>query len=297
MRNRSDFVEQQDLGAARVVARIKPFIKWTGGKSKLISQLAPMLPAGYERLRWVQPFMGSASLYFAWHPIPAVLADLNPDLVHTFCAVRDDVGTVLRSLREMAADHRDAPESYYLATRVAYNARLGTRAQRAAMFIYLNKTGFNGLYRVNNSGAFNVPFGKHDKFAPDETTLRSASARLAGVEIRHESFEVTLADVRRGDFVYLDPPYAPVSETARFTGYTTAGFTVEHQTRLRDMCRELGARGVNFMLNNSDTPLVHELYAGFQIETVSRSGTMNSDGAKRGRVAEVVVRNYVGEPS
>ena len=268
-----------------------PFLKWVGGKGKLARQLSLLYPPGVELMRHVEPFMGGGALFFARSPKRALLCDINRDLVLTYCAVRDEVELVLRHLRQLAKTHGE--ETYYQA-RERYNARAhASTAERAALFIYLNKTCFNGLYRVNKSGHYNVPMGRYAKPAiADEVTLQAASARLARADIRCTPFESLVAEARPGDFVYMDPPYEPVSRTANFTAYAQDGFTQADQTRLRDIYRELDRRGSKLMLSNSDAPFIRELYRGYQIDEVFAARAVSCDPLKRGQVTEIVVRNY-----
>jgi DNA adenine methylase len=220
-----------------------------------------------------------------------LLTDINPALVGTYVAIRDDVSGVIDALRDLAARH--SKERYY-AVRDRYNRgpRI-TTAKRAAMFIYLNKTCFNGLHRVNRKGEFNVPVGSYKKpRILNEDGLKAASALLQGAQLRCAPFEALLEDAKPGDFIYFDPPYEPVSETASFTSYASDGFGREDQTRLRDVYKALDRRGCKLMLSNSDVPFIRELYADFRIDTVAAPRAINCNASKRGRVSEVVVRNY-----
>jgi DNA adenine methylase len=275
-------------GPARAPA---PFVKWVGGKGKLLPQLLPMLPPGADRMRHVEPFAGGAAMFFARRPERALLCDINAALVDTYLAVRDEVEVVIAELALLARAHGEG--SYYRA-RERYNAREGlSRAQRAALFVYLNKTCFNGLHRVNRHGKFNVPEGRYtNPRILDEEGLRAASAALARAEILHCSFEELLAIAKPGDFVYLDPPYEPVSRTASFTRYADDGFSQDDQRRLRDVFAALDRRGCKLMLSNSDVPFVRELYARWRIDVVFAARAVSCDAQKRGPVPEVVVRNY-----
>jgi DNA adenine methylase len=277
-----------------------PFLKWVGGKGKLLSQLVPLLPPGVERMRHVEPFSGGAAMFFARRPERAVLADFNRSLVDTYLAVRDEVDAVIGELETLQLSH--AAGSYY-GVRERYNSGRsqghaphapGVRAQRAAMFIYLNKTCFNGLHRVNRRGEFNVPEGRYkNPRILDEHGLRAASRALRSADVRHAGFEEMVEYVRPGDFVYLDPPYEPVSETASFTAYAAGdGFSRADQTRLRDVFAELDRRGARLMLSNSDVPFIRELYARWRIDVVAAPRAINCDARGRGLVSEVVVRNY-----
>lgn len=272
-----------------------PFIKWVGGKGKLLAQLLPLLPAGAELMRHVEPFTGGGAMFFARRPERALLCDVNPALVDTYLAVRDEVDEVIAALAPLASAHAAASGAYY-AVRERYNARRqhgASRAERAAMFVYLNKTCFNGLHRVNRKGEFNVPEGRYK--SPrilDEGGLRAASAALAGAEIVKAGFESLLASAKPGDFVYLDPPYEPVSRTSNFTSYAEDGFSQDDQRRLRDVYAELDRRGCKLMLSNSDVPFVRELYARWRIDLVAAPRAVSCDARGRGLVSEVVVRNY-----
>ncbi|MDH3202284.1 MAG: DNA adenine methylase [Myxococcales bacterium] len=277
-------IEQQPREAA-------PFVKWAGGKGRLLSQLRPLLPAGIARMRHVEPFVGGGALFFARLPERALLTDINPALVATYAAIRDDVQSVIEGLRALATRH--SKESYYQ-VRERYNQgrRLST-SKRAAMFIYLNKTCFNGLHRVNRKGEFNVPVGSYkDPRILNENGLYAASHALRGAKLECSGFESLLEKAKPGDFVYFDPPYEPVSDTASFTAYARGGFSREDQTRLRDVYRALDRRGCKLMLSNSDVPVIRKLYLDFRIDTVAAPRAINCNAKKRGNVIELVVRNY-----
>ncbi len=276
---------------AEVQAPASPFLKWVGGKAKLERSLAPLYPPGVELMRHVEPFMGGGALFFARAPKRALLCDINVDLVDTYKAVRDEVEVVLRHLKKLAKTHGE--DGYYLA-RERYNTRdHATSAERAALFIYLNKTCFNGLYRVNKSGHFNVPMGRYAKPAiADADTLRAASGRLQGVDVRCTPFQGLVEFAKPGDFIYMDPPYEPVSRTANFTAYARDGFSQDDQRKLRDVFRELDRRGSKLMLSNSNAAFIRELYSGYQIDEVMAARAVSCDPEKRGPVVEVVVRNY-----
>jgi DNA adenine methylase len=274
-----------------VEAEPSPILKWVGGKSRILAQLLPLLPQGVELMRHVEPFVGGGALFFARRPERALLADSNPRLCATYEAVRDEVENVITQLRVLSQAH--APEHYY-AVRHKYNhaTRLSS-SERAAMFIYLNKTCFNGLHRVNRRGEFNVPAGRYQNpRILDEVLLRTVSRELARAELRCESFEALLARAKPGDFIYFDPPYEPVSRTANFTAYGQDGFDREDQTRLRDVYSALDRRRCKLMLSNSDVPFIRDLYAKFRIDTVAAPRAINCDSTRRGLVSEVVVRNY-----
>jgi DNA adenine methylase len=212
-------------------------------------------------------------------------------LVATYTAIRDDVEGVIDTLGLLARQH--SKDRYY-EVRERYNHRKrGPASKRAAMFIYLNKTCFNGLHRVNRKGEFNVPAGSYkNPRILNEDGLRNASAALKGAELRCTSFDALLESAKPGDFVYFDPPYEPVSQTASFTSYARDGFKQEDQTRLRDVFAALDRRGCKLMLSNSHVPFICNLYRGFSLETVAAPRAINCNGKGRGKVTEIVVRNY-----
>ena len=268
-----------------------PFLKWVGGKGKLRHALAAALPSGVELMRHVEPFVGGGALFFSRAPERALLCDINADLIDTYQAVRNEVGLVLVHLTKLAQKH--GPEHYYK-VRERYNRRRErSQAERAAHFIYLNKTCFNGLYRVNRRGEFNVPMGRYAKpNIADAKTLYEASAGLAQADLRCAPFEALVAEARPGDFIYFDPPYEPVSRTANFTSYAQSGFSADDQARLRDVFRALDRRGAKLMLSNSDVPLIRDLYRGFRMDVVMAPRAVSCDASARGAVPELVIRNY-----
>jgi DNA adenine methylase len=272
-------------------AEASPFLKWVGGKGKLRHALGALLPRGVELMRHVEPFVGGGALFFARAPERALLCDINRDLIDTYRVVRDEPDALLSQLTRLSRGHGEAG---YYAVRERFNARSHrSPVERAAQFIYLNKTCFNGLYRVNRKGEFNVPMGRYtNPNIADAATLRAASAALEWAELRCAPFETLLSEVRPGDFVYFDPPYEPLSRTANFTTYAQDGFSQADQTRLRDVYRELDRRGAKLMLSNSDVPFIRDLYRGFHLDVVMAPRAVSCDAKTRGPVAEVVVRNY-----
>ncbi|RZM77802.1 DNA adenine methylase [Leptolyngbya iicbica] len=266
----------------------RPFVKWAGGKGQLLPELVARVPQQFNR--YFEPFLGGAALFFHLQPQQAVLSDSNPDLINLYRVIRDQVEELIEDLGRHVYDR----EYYYRLRQVDRTPEYGqwTVVQRASRFIYLNKTCYNGLYRVNSRGEFNVPFGRYkNPTILDEENLRACHAALQGVTVKCRDFRETCRQLGEGDFVYFDPPYMPVSTTASFTGYTREGFGERMQEKLASLCRELDRRGVRFMASNSDTPLMRELYQGFNVEVVYAARPINSQGRKRGRVPEVVVRN------
>jgi DNA adenine methylase len=268
-----------------------PFVKWVGGKGRLLSQLRPLLPLGVEHMRHVEPFVGGGALFFSRRPGRALLTDINPTLVATYAAIRDEVDGVIAALRGLAGRH--SKESYYQ-VRERYNqGRRVSASKRAAMFIYLNKTCFNGLHRVNRKGEFNVPVGAYkNPRILNEEGLHAASEVLQLTRLECAPFDALLENAKPGDFVYFDPPYEPVSQTASFTSYARDGFSRDDQTRLRDVYKALDRRGCKLMLSNSDVPFIRDLYKAFNITTVAAPRAINCDAKKRGKVSEIIARNY-----
>jgi DNA adenine methylase len=261
----------------------RPFIKWAGGKRQLLPSLLRHAPR--DAPTYFEPFIGGGALFFALRPRRAVLADVNERLIRTYRGVKNNVDEVTRQL----GGFPHTPAFFYRFREEKIDG--GTDADVAAWFIYLNKTGFNGLYRVNRDNRFNVPFGRYvNPTICDEPTLRACSAALAETELLVEDFAAVVAKARRGDFVYFDPPYVPLSATSSFTSYTSAGFGETEQTRLRDTARRLKKRGVRVLLSNSSAPSVRELYAdGFDIAEVSATRLVNSKATARGAIVELLI--------
>jgi DNA adenine methylase len=252
------------------------------------------LPKGAELMRHVEPFFGGGAMFFARAPERALLCDVNPALINVYESVREHVDDVIVELEKLASEHEaDDARSYYR-VRERYNrSRSLSPTQRAACFVYLNKTCFNGLHRVNRRGEFNVPAGRYkNPRILDAELLRSASRALQHAELRLGSFEHLLSSAKPGDFVYFDPPYEPMSSTASFTAYAQDGFRREDQMRLRDVFAALDKRGCKLMLSNSDVPFVRDLYRAFKLDTVLAPRAINRDATKRGPVSELLVRNY-----
>ncbi len=262
----------------------KPFIKWAGGKRSLVDQFRPHLPKfrGYH-----EPFAGSAALFFHLMPARAFLSDTNERLIRTYLGLKSDVEGVIELLR--GYEHT---REFFNELR-AKDVDAGTDTEVAAWFIYLNKTGYNGLYRVNSKNRFNVPFGdyKRPNFC-DEPRLRDCAARLEHVDIRVEDFETAASRAKKGDLVYFDPPYVPLSATSSFTRYTKDGFDNEAQVRLRDLAVSLKKRGVHVRISNSSAQAVYDLYEGddFKLIDISARRSINSKAGGRGAVKELLIK-------
>jgi len=275
-------------------------VKWAGGKSQLLAALEHHWPRRFER--YFEPFLGGGAVYFHLAPGHALLTDANTELIETWTVVRDQVEELIESLERHIWD-----EGYYYALRAADASALSP-VDRASRFIYLNKTCYNGLYRVNRSGQFNVPFGRYKK-APsiyDAENLRAASVLLQAAELRVADFQATMAEAGPGDFIYLDPPYDPVSATANFTHYTEGRFDASEQRRLADAVTRATQQGAYVLLNNSDTEFIRSLFPEgdaarsadllpsgvYVVSSVAANRAINSDATKRKGAYELVVTNY-----
>jgi DNA adenine methylase len=263
-----------------------PIVKWAGGKRSSLSELDKHVPDKFGR--YFEPFVGGAALFFRLaasdRADKARLNDMNGELMITYTAVRDRVDQVIRGLRLFKYD-----EKIYYDVRAKFPS--ANTVVTAQQFIYLNRTGFNGLYRVNRKGKFNVPFGRYtNPTICDEPNLRAASTALRGVELTSVDFEVAVAPAKRGDFVYFDPPYWPVGGYSDFTSYTKTDFGPDDQRRLRDMALKLKARGVHVVLSNADVPDVRRLYTkGFVVRRVEARRNINSKVSARGKVGELII--------
>lgn len=269
-----------------------PVVKWVGGKRQLLDEITPRLP---KRIAfYCEPFLGGGAVLFSLQPKNAIVNDLNADLMLVYEVIRDNVEPLIAALEQ----HENTPEYFYNIRDLdrdkdAY--REMSSIERASRIIYLNKTCYNGLFRVNAAGEFNTPFGHYkNPNIVNAPVLRAVSKYLTAnnIQLFHMDFEEVLRQVPRGGFVYLDPPYDPVSDTASFTGYNRGGFGREEQERLKRCCDELTERRVRFLLSNSATSFIRELYAGYTVEIVHAKRAINSDASKRGAVEEVLIRNY-----
>jgi DNA adenine methylase len=286
--------EQLALAPVETVAptEAQPFLKWVGGKAQLLEQFDAFFPAQINR--YVEPFLGGGAVFFHLHArfpqMQAFLRDNNDELINTYTAVRDRPRELMRRLDSHLAAYLADREKYYYLVRLKHHLPTAETLERAARMVFLNKTCFNGLWRVNSKGEFNVPIGSHRNPALyDEENIHAASRALEGVHLQTQDFRDTLAQTRRGDFVYIDPPYYPVSPTASFTSYTKDDFGAEQQRELAALFADATRRGVRLMISNSDTEFIRHLYRNFTIHTVSARRMVNCDGTKRGKINEVVV--------
>jgi DNA adenine methylase len=272
----------------------RPFLKWAGGKQRLLQQYERFFPGGFQR--YLEPFVGGGAVFFRlWStgrlPEQVLLFDNNTELVNAYRVVRDELDQLLDLLAVHTEKH--SRDYYYRVRGLDRGDVVLSEVERAARTLYLNKTCYNGLYRVNRKGQFNVPLGRYENpRILDADNLRAASAALQGVQIEVRGFR-SLVDVgRAGDFFYFDPPYDPVSKTANFTSYTAGSFGDQDQRALARVFARLSDRGCLCMLSNSDTGFVRDLYQGFRIERVRANRAISRNVAGRGAVDEVVVLNY-----
>lgn len=266
-----------------------PIVKWVGGKRQLMFELIKNMPKSYNR--YFEPFIGGGALFFELQPEHAYISDMNEELINLYSVVRDNVYELIKDLSK-----HEVSKEYFLEIRNIDRTEQYTElsdVERASRFIYLNRTCFNGMYRVNSQGQFNVPFGHYkNPRIIDKNNLLNCSELLKKTEIKCADFSEILTKVKKGDLVYFDPPYVPLNETSSFTSYTKDGFDINMQFKLRDVCDELDNKGVKFMLSNSDTKLVNELYVNYEIKKVFASRQINANADGRGKITEVLVRNY-----
>jgi DNA adenine methylase len=262
-----------------------PFLKWAGGKGRLLPQYTSCFPAKFKNYH--EPFLGGGAVFFRLQPPSAFLSDSNAELIDCYRAIRDETNEVIAALGK----HRHEKEHYYkVREQIPWEL---SRAERAARMIFLNRTCFNGLYRLNRQGRFNVPMGsyKNPKICPADRLL-AASAALQGARLEHRSFEKVLDHARAGDFAYFDPPYFPLSPTSSFTSYDQEGFRKKEQEKLAEVMSELDRRGVLVMQSNSDCGYIRNLYQGFKMREALAARSINSVSTRRGRISELVITNY-----
>lgn len=272
-----------------------PLIKWAGGKRQLLDRIDEHMPKQYGD--YYEPFLGGGALFFHLRPQNATINDLNPALVNLYVRVRDELGIYEQLLgeidAEMPTDKGDA-KVYYYSMRTRYNELLASdtyNTETAALLTFINKHCFNGLYRVNAKGAFNVPYNNSVRASFDPVNTEAVSEALGHARLMCGDFTEAVEDAKAGDFVFFDSPYAPLNDTS-FEAYTKEGFLEEDHRRLANLFRELDARGCLLMLTNHDTPLIRELYDGYRIDVVEVARAINSDASKR-HGTEVIITNYL----
>lgn len=267
-----------------------PFVKWAGGKRQLLEKLNNRLPENYNR--YFEPFVGGGALLLYLKPQEAFINDINHELIHTYREIRDHLDPLIYQINEL--DKVTCTKEFYYEMRAKYNQKQEQKqldTEMAALFIYLNKHCFNGLYRVNAKGLFNVPWNQRQSGKSIEIeNIKSISYYLANVKITCQSFEDALKETEQGDFIYIDSPYAPLNASS-FESYTKEGFTREQHERLAELFKQLDQKGCYCMLTNHNTELIQSLYGDFTMEEIDVRRAINSDASKRiGK--EVIIRNY-----
>ena len=296
------------------MSKAKPFIKWVGGKGQLLEQLDEQLPANFadwQDVTYIEPFVGGgAMLFYMLQRYPnirhAVINDVNPDLTTCYCVVRDMTEELITACEEIqsaynALQTEDARREFFLAVRDRFNEKKLDPLENTTKFFFLNRTCYNGLYRVNRKGLFNVPFGKYtNPQICDPITIRKDSELLQRVEIMTGDFEATFDRARGKTLFYFDPPYRPLSDTSSFNDYAKEAFNDDAQIRLKEYCDRINEAGFHFMLSNSDCKGKNEddnffdvLFQAYQIERVWASRSINSNPDKRGKLTEILVHNYI----
>jgi DNA adenine methylase len=271
---------------------VAPVLKWVGGKRQLLDTLKPLFPKGYKS--YCEPFIGGGAVLFSIQPKNAYVNDINAELINVYNVIQNDVDELIELLKLMKNDSKFFYEIRdWDRDREKYQSL--SEVQKAARIIYLNKTCYNGLYRVNNAGEFNSPFGSYkNPNIVNEPVLRAVSNYFnkANIHFTTGDYSLVLKNITKGTFVYLDPPYDPISTSSNFTGYSRGGFGREEQIRLKAFCDKLDSRGIKFMLSNSATEFILDQYQNYKITRVQAKRSINSVGSKRGNVDEVVVTNY-----
>jgi DNA adenine methylase len=274
---------------------VRPFLKWAGGKRQLLPELGKYIPHLGPRATYYEPFVGGGALFFDLQRKRAVINDTNAELINSYIVIRDAVEELIAALEQ----HRNE-EAYYYALRDwdrAHDFAARPAVERAARVIFLNKTCYNGLFRVNSQGQFNVPFGRYKTpNIVDKAVLRAVSKYLNKnkdtITMLNVDFAEAVREAKRGDFIYFDPPYDPVSDTASFTGYDVNGFNRAEQTRLKGVVDELTQRGCKVLLSNAYTSYIADLYKSYTCIKVGASRAINSNAQGRGKVDEILVMNY-----
>lgn len=271
---------------------MKPIVKWAGGKTQLLSRLKERLPKKFNH--YYEPFLGGGAFLFDLGVPSASVNDINSELIHMYRVIRDDVDSLITALNHIDEEHEIGFKEYYYESREKYNNKIINQqydVEMAALFIYMNKHCFNGLYRVNSKGLFNVPFnGKKSGKSFEVDNLKAVSNYLKNVKINNGDFSEILVDAKADDFVFFDSPYDLLNDTS-FEAYTKSGFPKEEHIRLSEIFKELDKKGVYCMLTNHNTELINELYKDFYIEVVSVKRMINSDASKRNG-EEVIIRNF-----
>jgi DNA adenine methylase len=274
-------------------ALISPVVKWVGGKRQLLPVIKKNLPKKYNY--YCEPFLGGGAVLFNIQPRKAIVNDLNSELMNVYEVIKNNIDDLIEDLKK----HKNKEDYFYEMRRLDRNKKEYNSlsdVEKASRILYLNKTCFNGLFRVNNAGEFNTPFGKYkNPNIVNENTLRAVNSYFNEAEIifHSEDYQTVLESLKKNSFVYLDPPYDPVSDTSSFTGYNKGGFNQDEQIRLKECCDSLDDNGIKFLLSNSATEFIKELYKNYKNKQIVKAKrSINSVSTKRGHVDEILVKNY-----
>ena len=270
---------------------IHPFLKWAGGKRQLLPEIRKYLPNKFTT--YYEPFLGAGAVLFDIQPSKAIVNDINSDIINVYEVIKNNLDDLIEDLKT----HKNESDYFYGIRELDRTNEFKemSNIKKASRIIFLNKTCFNGLFRVNNQGQFNVPFGRYkNPNIINEITLKSISKYLNNnnIKILNSDFVDSVKNIRENGFVYFDPPYDPISDSSSFTGYTLNGFNKDEQIRLKKLCDKLNDKGCKFLLSNSATPFILDLYKDYEINIVKASRSINSVGSGRGKINEVLVRNY-----
>ena len=270
---------------------IQPFLKWAGGKRQLLKEIEKYIPSKIST--YYEPFLGGGAVLLSIQPKKAIVNDSNQEIINVYKVIRDNVDELIEDLKK----HKNTAEYFYYLRKKDRTSEYNhlSNIERASRLIYLNKTCYNGLFRVNSQGEFNTPYGNYkNPNIVNEHVLRPVSNYLNKYDIKflEGDFENSMKNIRKGSFVYFDPPYMPISDSSSFTGYTLDGFTIDDQIRLKNLCDKLDERGIKFLLSNSTSPIILDLYKDYKIEFVNAKRSINSIGENRGEIKEVLIMNY-----
>lgn len=272
---------------------VAPFLKWVGGKRQLMPSIVEHLPKNIQNYIYVEPFIGGGAVLFHLSPKNAIINDFNKELINVYEVIKNNLEELVEDLKV----HENNADYFYELRGLDRTEKFQklTLVQRASRIIYLNKTCFNGLYRVNNAGEFNSPFGRYkNPNIVNELTLKAVNKYLNSnnIIIKSGDYSDVLKDINENSFVYLDPPYHPISESSNFTGYVQGGWNIDDQIDLRKACDVLNEKGIKFLLSNSSTEFIKDQYKDYRISIVKANRAINSNGADRGEIDEVLIRNY-----
>ena len=278
---------------AKINKLVTPFLKWVGVKRQLMPTIVTHLPKNINELTYVEPFIGGGAVLFHLQPKNAIINDFNEELINVYEVIKNNLYELIEDLKK----HKNEHDYFYEIRSLDRNDNFKnlSKVERASRVIYLNKTCYNGLYRVNNAGEFNSPFGRYkNPNIVNEPTLKAVSKYLNSnnIMIKNGDYNDVLKTLDKNSFVYLDPPYHPISESSNFTGYIQGGWDAFDQIRLREVCDELNAKGIKFLLSNSSAQLIKDQYTKYKIENVKANRAINSNGANRGEIDEILIKNY-----